>query len=212
MKTILSSILLFAFCLPSSFAQENDFQSWYAFSVNKKLIKKTNLTFKTGLRYRENSSLLAKQFYDLKVKRKYNKRITYALGYRYISKKDFTFTQTSQNRYFIDLNYKNKLSKRFTYSVRNRGQYSGNVQGYKMVFRQKLALAYNIRKTKLTPSIASEYFLSNSSIDKLRSTIALSYPLAKKLDIDLAYRVQQEFYVNNPQTLFILEGKLAYTL
>jgi len=32
------------------------------------------------------------------------------------------------------------------------------------------------------------------------------------LDFELTYRIQQEFYVNNPQTLFIFEGKLAYNL
>jgi hypothetical protein len=36
--------------------------------------------------------------------------------------------------------------------------------------------------------------------------------LAKKLDFELAYRIQHEFYVNNPETLFIFEGKLAYNL
>jgi len=40
----------------------------------------------------------------------------------------------------------------------------------------------------------------------------LGYPLNKKLDFDLAYRIQNEFYVNNPETLFIFEGKLSYKL
>ena len=84
---------------------------------------------------------------------------------------------------------------------------------YKITLRQKFLASYNIRKTKLTPSIATEYFLNlEDGINKLRSTIALGYPLAKKLDFELAYRIQNEFYVNNPETLFIFEGKLAYDL
>jgi len=213
MRIIQNSIFLLLFCSLSAFAQENDFQSWYSVSLNKKIIKKTNLAVKTGLRLRENSSLYAKQFTDVKIKRKYNKRISYAVGYRYINKWNIAMDISNQNRFYADINYKNKLSKRFSYAVRNRWQTSGDLYGYKMTLRQKFALDYNIRKTKLAPGIATEYFLTlEDGINKLRSTIALGYPLAKNLDFDLAYRVQHEFYMNNPQTLFIFEGKLAYDL
>ena len=213
MRIIQNSIFLLLFCSLSAFAQENDFQSWYSVSLNKKIIKKTNLAVKTGLRLRENSSLYAKQFTDVKIKRKYYKRISYAVGYRYINSWDIALNISNQNRFYADINYKNKLSKRFSYAVRNRWQTSGDLYGYKMTLRQKFALEYNIRKTKLSPSIAAEYFLTlEDGINKLRSTIALGYPLNKKLDFELAYRIQHEFYVNNPETLFIFEGKLAYDL
>ena len=213
MRIIQNSIFLLLFCSLSAFAQENDFQSWYSVSLNKKIIKKTNLAVKTGLRLRENSSLYAKQFTDVKIKRKYNKRISYAVGYRYINKWNIAMDISNQNRFYADINYKNKLSKRFAYAVRNRWQTQGSLYSYKMTLRQKFALDYNIRKTKLAPSVATEYFLTlEDGINKLRSTIALGYPLAKKLDFELAYRIQHEFYVNNPETLFIFEGKLAYDL
>ena len=213
MRIVQNSILLLFFFSFSGFAQENDFQTWYSVSLNKKIIKKTNLSVKTGLRFRENSSLYAKQFTDFKIKRKYNKRISYALGYRYINKWDIALNISDQNRFYADVNYKNKFSKRFSYTVRNRLQSQGGFFSYKMTLRQKFALDYNIKKIKLTPSISTEYFLTlEDGINKLRSTIALGYPLAKKLDFALAFRIQQEFYVINPQTLFIFEGKLAYNL
>jgi len=213
MRIVQNSILLLFFFSFSGFAQENDFQTWYSVSLNKKIIKKTNLSVKTGLRFRENSSLYAKQFTDFKIKRKYNKRISYALGYRYINKWDIALNISDQNRFYADVNYKNKFSKRFSYSVRNRWQTQGDLYGCKMTLRQKFALGYNIRKTKLSPSIATEYFLTlEDGINKLRSTITLGYPLAKKLDFELAYRIQHEFYVNNPETLFIFDGKLVYDL
>jgi len=213
MRIIKNSIFLLLFYSLSAFAQENDFQTWHSVSLNKKIIKKTNLTVKTGLRLRENSSLYAKQFTDVKIKRKYSKRISYAVGYRYINRWDIALNISNQNRFYADVYYKNKLSKRYSYAVRNRWQTQGYSFGYKMTLRQKFALDYNIRKTKLAPSIATEYFLNlEDGINKLRSTIALGYPLAKKLDFELAYRIQHEFYVNNPETLFIFEGKLAYDL
>jgi len=213
MRIIKNSIFLLLFFSLSAFSQENDFQTWYSISLNKKIIKKTDLTVKTALRLRENSSLYAKQFTDVKIKRKYNKRISYAVGYRYINKWNIAMDISNQNRFYADINYKNKLSKRFAYAVRNRWQTQGSLYSYKMTLRQKFALDYNIRKTKLAPSVATEYFLTlEDGINKLRSTIALGYPLAKKLDFELAYRIQHEFYVNNPETLFIFEGKLAYDL
>jgi hypothetical protein len=213
MRIVRNSIFLLLFCSLSAFTQENDFQTWYSVSLNKKIIKKTTLTVKTGLRLRENSSLYAKQFTDVKIKRKYSKRISYAVGYRYINKWNIALNISNQKRFYADVNYKNKFSKRFYYTVRNRWQTQGDLFGYKMTLRQKFGLDYNIKKTKLTPSISTEYFLNlEDGINKLRSTIALGYPLAKKLDFELTYRIQQEFYVNNPQTLFIFEGKLAYNL
>lgn len=213
MRIIKNSIFFLLFCSLSAFAQENDFQTWYSVSLNKKIIKKTNLTVKAGLRLRENSSLFAKQFTDVKIKRKYSKRISYAVGYRYINRWDITLNISNQNRFYADVYYKNKLSKRFSYALRNRWQTQGYLYEYKMTLRQKFELGYNIRKTKLSPSIATEYFLNlEDGINKLRSTLALGYPLSKNLDFELAHRIQHEFFANSPETLFIFEGKLAYDL
>ena len=188
MRIIKNSIFLLLFCSLSAFAQENDLQTWYSVSLNKKIIKKTNFTVKTGLRLRENSSLYAKQFTDIKIKRKYSKRFSYAVGYRYINRWDIALNISNLKRFYADVYYKNKLSKRFSYALRNRWQTQSYLYEYKMTLRQKFALNYNIRKTKLAPSIATEYFLNlEDGINKLRSTITLGYPLTKKLDFEFAY-------------------------
>ena len=122
-------------------------------------------------------------------------------------------TMSNTHRFYIDVIYKNKLTKRISYRIRNRWQNQGDIYAYKMNFRQKFAIAYNIRKTKLTPRFATEYFVTiEDAVHKLRSTISLSHPISKNLDFDLAYRIQQEFHANNPETLFIFEGKLSYKL
>ncbi len=212
MKKILISIFIFS----SSFyltAQENDFQSWHSMSLKKEINKTTDFNLKAGVRFRENSSLFAKNFIDLRCKKELNKRISVSLGYRYINSSNREFILLKQNRFYFDLNYKNKFSKRLSYSVRNRWQNQTSIYKYERVFRQKFSLEYNVRKTKITPYCAVEYF-SNSfdQINKLRSTIALSYPISKDIDIDFAYRMQNEFLVNNPQTIFIFESKISYSL
>lgn len=213
MKKIQNSILLLLLCSFSALSQENDFQTWTSASINKKLIKKTTLVVKSGLRLRENSTLYSKQFTDVRIKRKYNKYWSFALGYRNATDWNKSFETSVRNRYYADVYFKEKVKKRLYLSVRARQQWQGNRFAYKGVFRQKLALSYNIRKTKLEPSAAVEYFYTaENNVEKLRYTCSLSHPLNKNLDIELGYRIQQEVNTNNPETLFIFEGKIAYDL
>jgi len=214
MRKILNKFILI-FILPISvFSQENDFQTWTSISASKKIIKKTNLTIKQGVRFRENSSLYSKLFTDLKIKRKYNKHFSFAIGYRFSNDWNKQLELSQKNRVYSDIYYKDKYKKRFLFDSRARLQAQGNIQGYAATFRHKSALAYNIPKTKFEPSVALEYFLPFESmlIDKLRYTIGLSHPITKDLDAEIGYKIQQEFYANNPQTLFIFEGKLSYDL
>ena len=79
MRTIQNSILLLLLFSFTGFAQENDFQTWHSISssfdftiiqvpdqLNTKSKRKGSITFKQGYRFRENSSLLSKQFSDFR--------------------------------------------------------------------------------------------------------------------------------------------------
>tara|TARA_B100000925_G_scaffold279426_1_gene249193 strand:+ start:1056 stop:1694 length:639 start_codon:yes stop_codon:yes gene_type:complete len=212
MRRILISIFLI-FPLFFLSAQENDLQSWHSFCLKNKINKTTDINLKVGARFRENSSLLDKNFLEVRLKKELNKRTSISTGYRNTFNYDTEFVLVKQNRFYFDLIYKNKLTKRLSYSIRNRWQNQVSIYQSARTFRQKFSLEYNIRKTKLTPYCAVEYF-SNSfdHINKLRSTISLSYPISKDIDVDFAYRMQNEFWVNNPQTIFIFETKISYSL
>ena len=212
MRRILISIFLI-FPLFFLSAQENDLQSWHSFSLKNKINKTTDINLKVGARFRENSSLLDKNFLEARLKKELNKRTSISTGYRNTFNYDTEFVLVKQNRFYFDLIYKNKLTKRLSYSIRNRWQNQVSIYQSARNFRQKFSLEYNVRKTKLTPYCAVEYF-SNSfdHINKLRSTISLSYPISKDIDVDFAYRMQNEFWVNNPQTIFIFETKISYSL
>ena len=214
MRKILNKFILI-FILPISvFSQENDFQTWTSISASKKIIKKTNLTIKQGVRFRENSSLYSKVFTDFKIKSKYNKHFSFAIGYRFSNDWDKELELNKKNRFYSDIYYKDKYKKRFLFDTRARLQAQGNIEGYAATFRHKSALAYNIPKTKLEPSVALEYFLPFESIliEKLRYTIGLSHPITKDLDAEITYKIQEEYYTNSSETLFIFEGKLSYDL
>ena len=211
MRKILSKILLLLVLPISVLSQENDFQTWTSISASKKIIKKTNLIVKQGVRFRENSSIYYKLFTDIKIKRKYNKYFSFAGGYRYSSDWNKKQDLENKNRFFADVYYKDKYYKRYLLAIRTRWQTQGNLYGYNASLRQKFRFAYNIKKTKLEPSLALEYFYTlENSIEKLRYTFGMSYPVLKDLDFELAYRIQQEFNTNNPETLFIFDGKISY--
>ena len=48
--------------------------------------------------------------------------------------------------------------------------------------------------------------------DRIRTAVSMSYPIIKKLDLDFIYKIQNEFYIADPLTLFIFETKLNYKL
>ena len=211
MKRILVSIFIFSsFFL---FSQENDFQTWNSLSINKKLSKKSDLIYKFGLRFRENSSILSKQFYEVKYKYSIIKRVAFSTGFRYSDNWDKKRIINRSNRFFLDVLYKDKLNKRLSFSLRNRLQSQGVYYDYNLLFRQKFSLNYNIRKTKFDPSISTEYFYNlDEGINKLRSGISFTNKITKNLDFDLGYKIQNEFGLTKANTFYILECKISYDL
>ena len=212
MRTIIASILFFSFFSYNSNAQQNDFQLWNTLNLSKKINKSFRADIKYGARFRENASILSTQFIDFKVKYKENKRWSFAIGYRSISDYSILNNFETKNRFYADAYFSKKL-KRYFFSLRNRvlTQLSNNIS--KEVLRQKYKLAYNIKKTKLLPSISIELFYSlDNYFYKIRNSFELAYPINKKIDFSLVYKIENEFNVVDPFTLFIFEPKISYKL
>ena len=210
MKTIRNSLFFLIFFSFSSLAQENDFQIWNTLNLKKKINKSFTADLKYGLRYRENASLISNQFIDLRIKYRENKRWSYAIGYRSISDYSLSSDVNFKNRLYFDAYYSKKI-KRYFLDIRNRFLNQSNSFTSKQVFRQKFKLSYNIRKTKLEPSLAIELFYNfDNSFYKMRNSLVLAHPINKKLDFSLVYKIENEFNINDPMTLFIFEPKLSY--
>ena len=131
MRRIRSSILLLLISTLSVSSQENDFQTWHSLSFKKRGIHKIDMTFKSALRLRENSSLYSKRFFDVKFKKRINKRISISGGFRYITNWTNEYKIIKSSRFYSDINYKKKLVKRLSYSIRNRFQSQGNIYAKK---------------------------------------------------------------------------------
>ena len=210
MRTIRYSFIFLILISFSSLAQENDFQIWNTLNLKKKINKSFSTDIKYGVRYRENASIVSNQFFDLRLKYRQNKRWSYALGYRSILDYSLSSKINYKDRFYFDAYYSKKI-KRYFLDIRNRFLNQTNSFRSKQVFRQKFKLSYNIRKTKLEPSVAIEIFYDfSSSFYKLRNSLALSYPLNKKIDFSLVYKTEHVFNAVEPITLYIFEPKLSY--
>ena len=210
MKTIRNVLFLFLFLSLSSNAQENDFQIWNTLNLKKKINKSFTADLKYGLRYRENASLISNQFFDVRLKYRQNKRWSYAVGYRSILDYSLSSEINYKTRFYLDAYYSKKI-KRYFIDIRNRVLTQSNFNSSKQVFRQKFKLSYNIRKTKLEPSLAIELFYNfANSFYKVRNSLELAHPINKKLDFSLVYKIEHEFNMNDPMTLYIFEPKISY--
>ena len=206
--------LLFLVISCSVSAQQADLQSWNSLRISKKIHKRTTLSLKEGIRFRENISLISKYFTDIKISHRIKKTdFSFAIGYRFSNNYDIDFSKEMQSRYYLDFISKYDY-KRYEVTLRDRLQYQGNDHTiYKPLYRQKIGLSYNIRKTSLEPSIACEYFINfKGNFEKMRYTISFSYDLLKDLDLDVYYRVQQELNAADPSTLYILGSSVSYKL
>ena len=213
MKMIRNSFLLLFICTLSAYSQQNDFQSWSSIKISKKIYKRTNFSVKEGIRFRENSSLISKNFTDVKISHRIKKTdFEVSVGYRFSNDFNLDFTSESKHRYYVDWSLRFK-DKRFKISLRDRVQYQGNSSGFSTLFRQKLDVSYNVRKTPFEPFLQFEFFINmNEEFEKLRYTIGFSQPIFKDLNADLFYRIQQTLNTDNPENMFIIGTKLSYKL
>lgn len=190
-----SSLILIFFPL-FLFGQESDFMLWSKASVNYSINKKADISFTQGLRLRENASLKDELYSNFSISRKWNKRWRVAMDYRLIEEYDVFFNSELQHRFSLDFSWRKKID-RLTIKSRSRFQY-----GSSLVFRERISAHYNLRKTPLEPSFLLESFYDFSTVTKLRATIGATYPLAKSTDIDLYYRLQNDF--KNASLIYIL--------
>ncbi len=210
-KTLISFFLLiFSF---SGLSQQNDFQSWSSVRLSKKIYKRTSVYVKEGIRFRENSSIISKLYTDIKVSHRIKKTdLKFSMGYRISNTYKVDLTNEFINRFYVDYSSEYNYN-RFIFISRERIQIQGNKESYSPLFRHKLEVSYDVRKTPFEPYFQFEYFLNFSEeFEKLRYTLGFSYPIHKKVNTNLYYRIQKELNKSKPEQIFILGTSLSYKL
>ena len=206
------SFIFFLFPL-LSFTQTEDFQLWSSGSLNYSVNKKLEFKLTESLRLRENVSLISRQFSELRSTYKINKSFRLNAGYRFLRTISIEKQINLRHRFYFDI-IKRKKIKRIRVFSRLRSQYQTGINYNEFYTRGKLGALYNIRKTPFDPEFSSEIFFNNTKkqIDKLRYTLALSFPFNKKIKSNIFYRIQTEKNTVNPNTFYILGLGLEYNL
>jgi len=206
------SFIFFLFPL-LSFTQTEDFQLWSSASINYSVNKKLDFKLTESLRLRENVSLISRQFSELRSTYRINKSFRLNAGYRFLRIISIEKQTNLRHRFYFDIINRKKI-KRIRVFSRLRSQYQTGINYNEFYTRGKLGALYNIRKTPFDPEFSSEIFFDNKKkqIDKLRYTLALSFPFNKKIKSNIFYRIQTEKNIVNPNTFYILGLGLEYNL
>lgn len=196
-RVILLSFLLIVVCglFPlGALAQENDFQVWTDFTINKELNKKWDVSFEQNLRAGNNVTQLSKSYSNLSAGYDLTKFLKLSVLYRFVIRNKTDYFAKGHS-FAVDATLKKKFS-RVKLTMRNRFmlKYSeilssddGKIP--ERYYRTKLSMAYNIRKFPVSPSLAVESFLlipkgDPANFDAFRASFGLDYTIDKHQEIE----------------------------
>ncbi len=173
-------------------AQEvtTDFQMRYSAGVSADLNKKWAVSLAPEVRFDKDFNT-DKFLVDAKIKYKVWKYVSLGATYRFdVNYRDVKETQYL-NRFAVNTTFHAKLN-RFKGAVKVQySNYADDEINDGKFMRYKFSLAYNIKKTKITPKISTEIFHQlgdNSRLYKMRYGAALDYKINKRNYISLGYK------------------------
>lgn len=180
-------------------AQNEDFGIWTGVSANKKLIKKVKGTTKIQRRYIENARIHKSTFIQVGVKYKISKRFSGYGNYR------FTYKPLSTaNRFDFRLGHKKKVYKRTYLSSTIKSQYakSSKDQYWDATLRFKWKIEHKVKKQKIYPYLANEWFYdpsgSGGQWDRVRLSFGSSFKTFKDQSFTFFYTRSIELNKNIP--------------
>lgn len=215
------AVLSSALFLTTSYAQSNDFGTWFTAGAEKKV---KNWSFYLGeeLRTMEQSGTIEQLKTNFDILYKLSKTFKLGASYQFIYFHDVENDDYQpRNRYGFFVQGE-KDWNRFTFSLRERFQSTWKdetVRDYKTnpknSWRNRFEMEYNIRKSPLTPSLSVETFfqLNNpdgNSFDKIRYKLAGAYKLNKRNRLELFGLLDKEINVTNPVQRFVLGLEYKY--
>jgi predicted porin len=219
MKVCYRSMFIIIFCCSLKVnAQEsivtNDLEMRNSFAISKKINNRWKVSLEEELRFTEDISRFDIFLSDLGVDYKINKHFSAGLNYRFYQNKNNDGNFKTQHRLSAAISYKQKFN-RFTFKYRLQFQnkdedfLSSGSENNVYNLRNKISVDYNIRKFKLDPYFQAELFRKyetdmNPYFNKVRWTLGASYPITKKSDIQLFYRIDNELNQSYPKNTYIL--------
>jgi hypothetical protein len=212
--------ILFLICIPSTQAQQKDFQFWPSANIDLEVSKKIKVMLEEEVRLKENSTQMSRQINDLGVGYKFNKYFRAAVFYRIEANWKTPDDYRWKQGFYVDMALKQSTG-RFILGYRLRLQSSRiefnrneDILLSKFINRHKFTVAYNIQNMPLTPFIEEELFLSSveqqMELINNRTWLGITYAPGKIHEFSLKYGIDHERLVKDPLTSFIIA--FNYTL
>lgn len=219
---VIKKISLILFCLLIySFGNSQtkvirDVEAWTGAKISKDVGERWEISLEEEFRMEHNMSQLYEVLTEAGVSYSFNKQWRLRINYRFI--RNLTPSGDFETRFRIntDLSFRKDFN-RFRIFWRGRIQsrtekdetYSTNN------FRNRFAIKYNIRKSKLSPYFSAELFYGFSKIQdpgfsKLRFTFGSDYSLSQKSDINFFYRIESELNEVYPKSTHIFGLKYDF--
>lgn len=218
-RIFLVSILSLLLCFTINMnAQETavtgDLEMWNSFAITKKISDRWKVSLEEELRFTKNISRFDIFFTDLGFEYKINKHLSAGLNYRFYQNKNKDGDFITQHRFSADIGYKQEID-RFTFAYRLQFQnkdedfLSKSSENNVSNLRNKISVDYDIKNFKLEPYFQAELFRKyetdvNPYFNKVRWTLGAGYPVTKKSDIQIFYRIDNELNLSYPKNTYIL--------
>lgn len=206
LTVILGLIFLLCFNLRSFAQVENTIQNRLNASLRYKVSDQIQIRLNPEIRFTEFS--LDKCFLEGEAIYKPFSMLSFSTKYRFIS----NFRETKDTEYLHKFSIKAKFSyeigqfePKLSVAYTNNSDDELNAK----LFRYKAALAYNIKKCKISPFIGVEAFhqFKEGEMYKMRYLGGLEYKLNKKNALELSYKL--DFYIHKYENRHIID--LGYT-
>lgn len=204
-----------------SFAQREDFRTWWAAELRGELLNSIDFKLSPEVRFFDNSTRTSSYIFDADLSHPFLDYFRAGGQYRYERTK--VGTEYNINRLGLYLKARYKIDRfRFGYRAMYHWEYIGintRETGYipEEYHRHKLWLSYYRKKWDLRPEIAAEYFsnrvpVSTAYEQKFRFTAGVDYKINKEMSLSFAYKIQKEYFANNPLTAHMLATKFTFEL
>lgn len=228
-KTVIVLLLLLLILAPLR-SQTDDFGVWSSLEATKKL-KNFELNGELEFRMRDNLQQVARLSGKVGVEYRIIKPLKVGVAYQYIHFYDVEYSDYQpRNRFITYLQGRQKWGN-FTFSLRERIQIttkdesdriksSGKIDTYKMnpdwVWRNRLKIAYDIPKSRITPAVSVESFYQLNNPDGnvfegMRYTLSGTYKINKKQSVELFGLYDKEMNINNPENRYVAGAAYTYS-
>ena len=216
--------LFFLLLIPGELpGQQKDFQSWWEFSLDKRLSNGFELSGEIEQRFKNNSLQYDRSLVTVAGEYRINEYLDVATGFRAILDSNREMELNAKYRLHMDATGRYSLSG-FDLSLRVRFQYGFEdlldplfLDVNNFVNRNRLKVAHHIFGTRLGwfGAVESWHLLNdqpNRLLYKMRYSAGVQYTLNFKSQINIRYILEDELNVVNPMQSHILVFGFSHSL